>query len=120
MANQGGTMNSPYGQGGHPQSMQGMSYGMQGGQSAPQQGSMAAGQYDVQVPGPAGQYGGPYGPPTGSYAAQPSSGMLSAPFGGMPQAMMPGQMGGQPGQFEGVRAPETFGMPTYADESDGY
>jgi hypothetical protein len=34
--------------------------------------------------------------------------------------MLPGQMGGQPGQFGGVRAPETFGIPTYVDESDDY
>lgn len=47
-------------------------------------------------------------------------GMMQGQIGGQPEAMLPGQMGGQPGQFGGVRAPETFGIPTYADESDDY
>lgn len=46
--------------------------------------------------------------------------MMPGQFGGHPEAMLPGQMGGQPGQFGGVRAPETFGIPTYVDESDDY
>jgi morphogenetic protein associated with SpoVID len=38
---------------------------------------------------------------------------------------VPGHFGGQPGpfipdQFGGVRAPETFGMPTYAEESNDF
>ena len=38
---------------------------------------------------------------------------------------VPTQFGGQPGpfipeEFGGVRAPETFGMPTFAEESDDF
>ena len=41
-----------------------------------------------------------------------------------PQSL-PTQFGGQPGpfvpeQFGEVRAPETFGMPTFAEESDDF
>lgn len=69
---------------------------MMGGQGGSQPGS----QLEMMMPG---QFGG-----------QP--GMMR----GQPEAMLPGQMGGQPGQFGGVRAPETFGIPTYVDESDDY
>ena len=38
---------------------------------------------------------------------------------------LPTQFGGQPGpflpeQFGGVRAPETFGLPTFVEESDDF
>ena len=53
--------------------------------------------------------------PTSQYAPRSDS---------QPQTL-PAQFGGQPGpfipeQFGGVRAPETFGMPTFAEESDDF
>ncbi|WP_053347141.1 SafA/ExsA family spore coat assembly protein [Peribacillus butanolivorans] len=85
---------------------QGGQPGMMGGQQGGQPGMMG------------GQQGGQPGMMGGQYRGQP--GMMPGQFGGQPEAMLPGQMGGQPGQFGGVRAPETFGMPTYVDESDDY
>ncbi len=65
-----------------------------------------------------GQNGGQPRMMPGQFGGQPW--MMPEQFGGQPEAMLPGQMGGQPGQFGGVRAPETFGIPTYADESNDY
>ncbi|MEI2468423.1 hypothetical protein V8V75_02365, partial [Peribacillus frigoritolerans] len=62
--------------------------------------------------------GGQPGMMPGQFGGQPD--MMRGQLGGQPEAMLPGQMGGQPGQFGGVRAPETFGIPTYVDESDDY
>ena len=69
------------------------------------------GQYkNIQRENPAEQQDNPY---------------VTIPFGGQPGMNVPGHFGGQPGpfipdQFGGVRAPETFGMPTYAEESDDF
>ncbi|MFB5283875.1 hypothetical protein ACIQ4Z_01450 [Peribacillus asahii] len=59
------------------------------------------------------------------YLPQQDNPYATIPFGGQPGMNVPGHFGGQPGpfipdQFGGVRAPETFGMPTYAEESNDF
>ena len=134
----GGMMGNPYGNqmggmmGNQPGNQMG---GMMGNQPGNQMGGMMGNPYGNQMGGmmgnqPGNQMGGMMGNPyghqlggqpgamPGQFGGQP--GMMRGQLGGHPEAMMPGQMGGQPGQFGGVQAPETFGMPTYADESDDY
>ncbi|MBL3641124.1 SafA/ExsA family spore coat assembly protein [Bacillus sp. RHFB] len=96
--------------GGQPEMMGGQNggqRGMMGGQNGGQPGMLMG-----------GQNGGQPGMMPGQFGGQPD--MMRGQLGGQPEAMLPGQMGGQPGQFGGVRAPETFGIPTYVDESDDY
>ncbi|MCT1389518.1 SafA/ExsA family spore coat assembly protein [Peribacillus frigoritolerans] len=92
--------------------------GMMGGQNGDQpemMGGQNGGQPGMMM---GGQNGGQPGMMPGQFGGQPD--MMRGQLGGQPEAMLPGQMGGQPGQFGGVRAPETFGIPTYVDESDDY
>ncbi|MCP1154248.1 SafA/ExsA family spore coat assembly protein [Peribacillus frigoritolerans] len=107
--------------GGQPWMMGGQNGGqpwMMGGQNGGQPGMMGGqngGQPGMMM---GGQNGGQPGMMPGQFGGQPD--MMRGQLGGQPEAMLPGQMGGQPGQFGGVRAPETFGIPTYVDESDDY